>query len=190
MATYKKVAGDYTIQSIGGNVTIVGNLTVTGTQTTVASTNTSVDDNIITLNKGETGAGVTAVYSGIEIDRGSSATTSIRWNEAYDKWQLTTDGSTFANIATSSSTGGITINANLDMLGYTLYSSTAANVTVDSNLAIQNTAVVPAAVSGYNVIYSQTPSGGGSGLYVTNTTMAAQELATQAAAIKYSIIFG
>jgi hypothetical protein len=190
MATYKKIAGDYTLQSIGGNITIVGNLTVTGTQTTVSSTNTSVNDNIITLNKGESGAGVTSLYSGIEVDRGSYANVQVRWNETYAKWQLTNDGTTFSNIAVSSPTGGITINANLDMLGYTIYSSTAANVTVDSNLAIQNTAVVPAAVSGYNVIYSQTPSGGGSGLYVTNTTLAAQELATQAAAIKYSIIFG
>jgi hypothetical protein len=186
MATYKRIAGDYTLQSIGGNVTILGNLTVTGTQTTVASTNTAVDDNIITLNKGEAGAGVTAVYAGIEIDRGSSNTTSIRWNESVKNWQLTVDGTSFSNVATSG--GGTT--ANIDLGGYTIYSSTGPTVTLDDNVAIVNTTVAPNAVANYNIVYSQTPGGGGSGLYVVNSSTPNQELATQAAAIKYSIIFG
>jgi hypothetical protein len=76
------------------------------------------------------------------------------------------------------------------MTNYSLYSSTNGNVRFDDNVAIQNTTVAPPASTGYNTVYAQTPGGGGSGLYVTNTTTAAQELATQAAAIKYSIIFG
>jgi len=190
MASYKRIGGNYTIESIGGNVTIVGNLIVTGNSTSVTSTNTSVTDSIITLNKGESGSGVTTVYAGIEIDRGSAANVQLRWNEAYDKWQVTSDGTTFANISTSSGGGGLTIAANLDMLTYSIYSSTAETVKLDDNVAIQNTTVVPTASAGYNTIYAQTPGGGGSGLYVTNTTTAAQELATQSAAIKYSIIFG
>jgi hypothetical protein len=190
MATYKRVGGDYTIESVGGNVTIVGNLRITGNSTTVTSTNTSVTDNIITLNKGETGAGVTSVYSGIEIDRGSFANVQIRWNESIAKWQLTPDGTNFANIATASPTGGLTLTANLDMLGYSIYSSSNGNVRFDNNVAIQTTTVNPPAYAGYNTVFSKAPGGGGSGLYVVNTSTAAAELATQSAAIKYSIIFG
>jgi hypothetical protein len=190
MASYKRIGGNYTIESIGGNVTIVGNLVVTGNSTSVTSTNTSVTDSIITLNKGESGSGVTSVYSGIEIDRGSAANVQLRWNEDYDKWQITSDGTTFSNISTVSAGGGLTLVANLDMTNYSLYSSTNGNVRFDDNVAIQNTTVAPPASTGYNTVYAQTPGGGGSGLYVTNTTTAAQELATQAAAIKYSIIFG
>ena len=190
MASYKRIGGNYTIESIGGNVTIVGNLVVTGNSTSVTSTNTSVADSIITLNKGESGSGVTSVYSGLEIDRGSAANVQLRWNESVTNWQITKDGTNFANISTLSTGGGLTLIANLDMLTYSIYSSTTGNVKFDSNLAIQNTTGTPTAVSGYNTVYAQTPSGGGSGLYVTNTTTTAQELATASAAIKYSIIFG
>lgn len=190
MASYKRIGGNYTIESIGGNVTIVGNLIVTGNSTSVTSTNTSVADSIITLNKGETGSGVSSVYSGLEIDRGSAANVQLRWNESVTNWQLTTNGTTFSNISTLSAGGGLTLIANLDMLTYSIYSSSNGNIRFDDNIAIQNTTVAPPAYTGYNIVYAQTPGGGGSGLYVTNTTTAAQELATQSAAIKYSIIFG
>lgn len=54
-----------------GEVIITGNLTVLGTQTTVETTNLDIEDNIITLNKGETGDGVTEIRSGVQIDRGT-----------------------------------------------------------------------------------------------------------------------
>jgi hypothetical protein len=130
------------------------------------------------------------VYSGLEIDRGSAANVQLRWDESVHNWQITSDGTTFANISTTSTGGGISLSANLDMLNYSIYSSTSATVNFDDNVAIKNATAVPSAAAGYNVVYAQTPGGGGSGLYVTNTTTAAQELATQSAAIKYSIIFG
>jgi hypothetical protein len=188
MATVKRVSGDYTINS--QLVTINGNLVVTGNTTTINTTETVVQDNVITLNGNLSASSAPVLNAGIEVNRGTQPTTALRWNESFDAWQLTNDGSTYANIAVASSTGGVTINANLDMKEYTLYSSTTANVSFDSNVSIKNTLVAPTAVSGYNVIYAQTPSGGGSGLFVTNTTTTAQELATKAAAIKYSIIFG
>lgn len=75
--------GDYTIQvQPGGNivlntgfdqgtVTITGNLLVAGTTTTINTENMTVEDNIILLNSGETGAGITLDEAGIRIDRGS-----------------------------------------------------------------------------------------------------------------------
>jgi len=56
-----------------GTVVISGDLTVLGTTTTVETANMTIEDNIIVLNKGEAGAGITdpSNSSGIEIDRGS-----------------------------------------------------------------------------------------------------------------------
>jgi len=54
-----------------GTVEISGNLVVQGETTTVNTAQMVVEDNIITLNNGETGAGITLDTSGIEINRGS-----------------------------------------------------------------------------------------------------------------------
>jgi hypothetical protein len=54
-----------------GEVRISGNLIVEGETTTVNTTNLDIEDNIIVLNKGETGVGVGEGTSGIQIDRGT-----------------------------------------------------------------------------------------------------------------------
>ena len=56
-----------------GTVEISGNLVVQGETTTVNTTQLDIEDNIITLNSGETGAGISDISgdSGIRIDRGS-----------------------------------------------------------------------------------------------------------------------
>jgi len=64
-----------------GNVVVTGNLQVQGTTTTVESADLNVEDNIITLNYGETGAGVTLNTSGIEIDRGSVVKAQLLFDE-------------------------------------------------------------------------------------------------------------
>jgi hypothetical protein len=89
MGQFFQVNGDYNIKAKdtgtitlqAGTVKVAGNLTVTGGTTFVTSTNLDVVDRIITLNKGETGSGVTATYSGIEIDRGSSSRAALVFNE-------------------------------------------------------------------------------------------------------------
>lgn len=159
MATIKNIPDSYTINV--PLMTVNGNLVITGNTTNIDSTNTSILDNILTLNKGESGAGVTLVYSGIEIDRGLSPNVELRWNEEYTKWQITSDGSNFANIAVSSTSG------NINITGLTIY-DTANTVTV----------------------YTGNVSSGKSGIYVDNTDSSSQELATKTAAISYSIIFG
>ena len=52
---------------VQGNVIFTGNFTVGGQQTIVNSTNLDVQDNIITVNHGETGAGVTLNQSGLQM---------------------------------------------------------------------------------------------------------------------------
>ena len=85
------------------NLTLSGNLTVNGTTTTVASTNTTITDNLLELNSG---ASSNANDSGIIIERGSTGDNAIfAWDESADKFIVgTTTG-------TASSTGDITIAA-------------------------------------------------------------------------------
>jgi hypothetical protein len=117
-STVKNLSGDYIINST--LVTVNGNLVVTGNTTSVQSTNTIIVDNIITLNGNVSAATSPTLNAGIEINRGSSANVQLRWNESYDKWQLTNNGSTFGNIATT---------GNIDLTGLTIY-DTANSVTV------------------------------------------------------------
>jgi hypothetical protein len=72
---------------VGGDVTIAGGLTVAGTTTTVSSTNTLVADSLITLNEGETGAGVTGNIAGIEVDRGTLPIARFVWDDSTDNWR-------------------------------------------------------------------------------------------------------
>jgi len=78
------VAGD---QTVSGGLTVAGNLTVSGTTTTVNTANLVVKDNIITVNKGEAGSGVSLNVAGIDVDRGDLARQRLIWNETAGKWQ-------------------------------------------------------------------------------------------------------
>ena len=100
MGQFIQTNGDYNIKTKeGGKITldtgpnvgsvrVTGDLLVEGATVYVAAANLNVEDNVIVLNKGETGAGVTLEYSGIEIDRGTSEHTSLVWNENIDSWQI------------------------------------------------------------------------------------------------------
>lgn len=71
-----------TITDDGTTVTIGGNLTVSGTITYVNSNTVEIGDNIILLNRDETG--VPSQNAGFEVERGTSANVSFIWNEASD----------------------------------------------------------------------------------------------------------
>ena len=66
-----------------GRVVFTGDFTVGGSQTIVNSTNLDVQDNIITVNSGETGAGITLLKSGIRVDRGSLTDAQMVFNENF-----------------------------------------------------------------------------------------------------------
>ena len=80
------------------DLTVSGNLTVSGTTTSINTETLTVDDNVIVLNNNVTAA--PTENAGIEVERGSSTNVALRWNETSDKWELTEDGSTYADIAT------------------------------------------------------------------------------------------
>ena len=73
-------------QSISGALTVAGNFSVNGTTTFVNTANMSIKDNIITVNKGEAGSGVSLRYAGIDVDRGDLARQRLVWDETVGKW--------------------------------------------------------------------------------------------------------
>lgn len=80
-----------------GWVEITGNLRVRGETTTIETTELKIEDNIIVLNKGELGPGVTEGTSGIEIDRGpdqygsDSANAQLLFDESVTFWDSTVE---------------------------------------------------------------------------------------------------
>ena len=108
MGQFLRVNGDYNIRAgdgakitldtgpavSGGSVRVTGNLVVEGDTVNVNTTNLAIEDNIISLNTGEVGPGVTLVYSGIEIERGNTTSVSPQnnasflYDESTDSWIL------------------------------------------------------------------------------------------------------
>jgi hypothetical protein len=87
---------------VNGNLVVGGNLTVSGTTTTVNSETISLADNIIDLNSNYT-TGTPTENAGIRVIRGDSNAVQVRWNEATDKWEFTTNGSDYYVIAPTDS---------------------------------------------------------------------------------------
>ena len=85
--------------TITGDTTVTGNLIVVG-QTVYANTTTLlIADNILTLNAAIGQSSSPTVDAGIEVDRGSSANVALLWNETFDKWVFSNDGTNYSNIA-------------------------------------------------------------------------------------------
>ena len=74
--------------TISDDLTVTGDLTVQGSLTSIETTNTAITDNVIVLNKGETGAGVSSTFSGFEVDRGTESNVAFLWDDVNDRWQV------------------------------------------------------------------------------------------------------
>ena len=183
MAAVKRLNTTYTLDTT--DVFLTGNLHVLGVYDTTNVTNTNVADRTIALNVGETGWGVggnaAPGQSGIIVDRGLQANVALRWNEIYDNWELTTDGTTYGNISTS--TAGLTavvddtspqLGGNLETNGF--------------HIRLDNTLITPSAVANAVLIGAAAPGSAGSGLFVVNSSTAIDELVTKSKAIVFSII--
>jgi hypothetical protein len=133
--------------TITSDLTISGNLTVSGTTTTVNSTSVTVADNNLTLNAGETGAGVTQATSGIVVDRGTEADFAFLFVESDDKFKVGTSGN-LQTVATrqddgTATDGGIMYFNNTDKR---LDNSSNATLDASGNLTLAGTI----SASGYN----------------------------------------
>jgi hypothetical protein len=98
-----------------GIVIVTGDLLVRGNTTTIDTANLQIEDNIILLNKGEGGAGVTEGTAGIEIDRGSLDNAQFLWNELIDKFVIQLDTGVLSGIVVGNIATDPTTNLNFDM---------------------------------------------------------------------------
>ena len=102
--------GDYKVQASStnsilleaGSVVINGDFTVLGAASYITTTDTTVSDNILILNKGETGTGISPRNSlrtsGIEIDRGLDGSIPLSARFVFDESLAHYDPATNTNI--------------------------------------------------------------------------------------------
>lgn len=86
-----QVVGDETVSgtlTVGGTATFNGNVVFNGTTATVNSTTVTTKDNIIVVNQGEVGSGVTSGKAGIQVDRGDLADYQIVFDETDDMFKV------------------------------------------------------------------------------------------------------
>lgn len=99
-----------------GTVVITGNVDIKGTSTTVESTNTTVNDNILQLNYGQTGNGISGVLnyvSGITVARGNYPTAELLFSEAvihFEPLSATTVGGTWVMQTANGALTGLQVN--------------------------------------------------------------------------------
>ena len=220
MASVKKLSGNLIIQTpfktgVNSNITldtdtvyITGNLWVRGNTSEIASNTLSITDNIITLNDGETGNGVTSLgsTSGVVIDRGTApgGNVQLRWNETTKTWQVSGvvagspgDGSQYVNLS-ASSTGLTTVfddkapvlGGNLNVNNFTIYANVAAGtyVTLQGALNLKSANVTPTAATGSTVFYASDTGAGQAGVFVVNPASTNEELITKRRAFCFSLI--
>jgi len=111
--------------TINNSLTVTGDLLVSGSVTTLNTATLYVEDNVVVLNSGVTGA--PSLDAGIEIERGDSTNVSILWNETSDLWTLTNNGTNYAQIARKYSA--------------TISSSAATTYTITHNLNTRDVTV-------------------------------------------------
>ena len=135
---------------VQGNVVFTGNLTVGGSQTVVNSTNLDVQDNMITVNYGESGAGVTLTTAGLQVDRGTLTDATLVFDENFSWTDPVTDtqvdgGFVFTNLANTlvgirtvsiNSNGGdlYLINSGSGVISVTGTNNYEGNVTDDDHI--------------------------------------------------------
>jgi len=154
IASQKIADGSITGTLFASNVTVPGDFLITGnlvvlgnsTQTTIASTNTYVNDPLITLNNGLSS---TNTYDeGLLFNRGSGLNTAFIWNEFNQEFRFvntTETGTTYGNI-NQTSLGNVRLG-NLVVQ----YDQTVRNVTASGNLAV-NYGNITTTASTFNLV--------------------------------------
>ena len=88
---------------VSGDVTITGDLVVNGDTVTVNTETVTAKDNLILINSGEVGHGVTAGVAGIEVDRGLEDNYKFMFVESDESFKIGTD-TTLQKVATREDT--------------------------------------------------------------------------------------
>ena len=96
-----KATNTSTVTFDSRDVVVTGNLTVLGESTSIEVNNLQIEDRIITVNKGEPNAGVTGIYAGLEVDRGTANKVAVVYNETDSLWEFVEETLTGYSNATS-----------------------------------------------------------------------------------------
>ena len=83
-----KLGGSNNFTFVNNTLTVLGNLVISGTTTTIYTENLNIKDNLILINSGETGTGVTLLYAGIEVDRGDAPNYVFLFDEIQDNFRI------------------------------------------------------------------------------------------------------
>jgi hypothetical protein len=118
--------------SASGNLVVTGNLTVNGSTVTNSSTNTTIEDSLIELGTGTTGA--PSGDAGIVIERGDESNVFMGWDDSASSFAFGTTTATGASTGALSvtpaavSTGALTITnaSNSGGTARNVYQSTSA----------------------------------------------------------------
>lgn len=208
MPIYKNVNSNYIIKTplnTGSNITlstdnvyVVGNLYIQGNTTTVSSNNLTITDNVIVLNQGQPGAGITKGNAGIMIDRGLQPYAQLQFNQTEGNvWQVTSNAAAgWSNILVTGATFSLVddpnpvLGGNLNVNGKTIYANIASGtyVTLQGALELKTANVTPVAATDSTIFYAGTPGGGTAGVYVVNSSAANKELITKTRSFGFSLI--
>lgn len=127
-------SANFTQLSVDNNLIVTGNLEIRGTTTTVDTQNLAINDNLIVLNSNHTGAPLSTLRSGLEIERGSAANAKLQYNESTDQWEFTGPKTGTLAVTDDINAGTITISAGTDLsTGGNFGLNDSANKTVTIN---------------------------------------------------------
>jgi hypothetical protein len=88
--TGAKIASTLALGTVNttGDLIVGGSLTVNGTTTTINTQTLLIEDNIVTLNKNQTGTPPSFLQSGIEVERGTQSNYLFVFDEATDLFKV------------------------------------------------------------------------------------------------------
>ncbi len=208
MTSYKRIDGDYYIQTIDPptqkvyidtDTTVSGNLTVQGNLTYINVDELNVKDPFILVNSSNTGT--YSSNSGLLTHRTASNFAGLRYNNTSAQWELSSSTDTTGLTGTWSpivSSGSIAAGANTE-IQYNNGGALGANAAfkfdyatsrlfLDGTLVLDYTGSSPAAVANSATVTSDIPGSGGTGIYFNNDSNQ-DELISKSKAIVFSIIF-
>ena len=203
MSTYKNTSGDLTLTGNGGLATLTinyantifnGSFTYTGNLTTT--------DDFIIVAANNTG---TVQDMGLLAQTGTGTFAGLRFDVAANTWQISSSVygnglpvSAYQNIAFGNVgiPGGnirdVQINAGGNAFvanGSFQYDIANSKLTLSGHQVLSNIGTAPTAVANSVAIYNNAPGSGQTGLYVTGSTIATDEVISLTRAKLYSIIF-
>ena len=209
MTTYKRIDGDYYIQTIDPPIqkvyidtdtTVTGNLTVQGNLTYINVDELNITDPFILLNASNTGS--YSSNSGVLTHITSSTFAGIRYSDDTGQWELSVNTSssgetgTWTPISTGAAVtpGGANTNIQFNDGGSfggnanLSFDYAASKLTLQGHEVFGNIGTAPSAVANSVAVYHNAEGSGGTGLYIKSTTTE-DELVSKAKAIVFSIIF-